>query len=186
MLRIVLAQVLRRRGRSLAVVAAIVVAAVSFALLSAAVATSQLRVQGTVESNYRAAYDILVRPAGSRTPLEESGRLVRENFLSGIFGGISMAQYQQIARMDGVEVAAPVAMVGYVQPSLFLPITVNDLVTGEDQQVFRITRTSVADRGLSKYPLAKTYMYVTSQPFKGGYQSQGHCCVEAVGARLWR
>lgn len=166
------AQVSRRWERSLAVVAAIVFAAVSFSLLTSAVATSQLRVRGTVAGNFRAAYDVLVRPAGSRTPLEESGRLVRENFLSGIFGGVSMAQYRDVARMDGVEVAAPVAMIGYVLPSLYLPIKLNDVVSGESQQVFRIGMTSVADRGLSQYPWAETYMYVTSQAFRGGYKSQ--------------
>lgn len=58
MVRIMFSQVLRRRGRSLAVVAAIVVAAVSFSLLSSAVATSQLQVKGTVQANFRSAYDI--------------------------------------------------------------------------------------------------------------------------------
>jgi putative ABC transport system permease protein len=70
MLRIVWAQVVRRRGRSLAVVAAIVVAAVSFSLLTSAVATSRLQVRGKVEANFRSAYDILVRPKNSQTPLE--------------------------------------------------------------------------------------------------------------------
>ncbi len=106
MLQMIAAQVLRRRGRSLAVVAAIVVAAVSFSLLTSAVATSKLQVKGTGEANYRTAYDILVRPPGSTTSLERTERLVRQNFLSDIFGGITMAQYRQIQEMPGVDVAA--------------------------------------------------------------------------------
>ena len=49
MFRVALAQAMRRRARGLAVVLAIVMASVSFALLTSAVATSRLDVQGTVE-----------------------------------------------------------------------------------------------------------------------------------------
>jgi hypothetical protein len=114
-LRIVWSQVVRRRGRSLAVVAAIVGAAVSFSLLTSAVATSRLEVRGKVSANFRSAYDILVRPQHSITPLERSDRLVQENYLSGIFGGITMKQYHQIKALPGVKVAAPIAMVGYTR-----------------------------------------------------------------------
>lgn len=164
MWRMVLAQVLRRRGRSLAVVAAIVVAAVSFSLLSGSVATSQLQVQGTVEANFRTAYDILVRPARSQTGLERSDQLVQENYLSGIFGGITLEQYEQIKAMDDVEVAAPVAMVGYVLPQLFLDQLITEQVSKAQRQLFRVTRSWVSERELSSYPEADKYLYVTADP----------------------
>lgn len=160
MLRMVLAQALRRRGRSLAVVAAVVVAAVSFSLLTSAVATSQLRVHGTVQANYRSAYDILVRPANSRTPLETSNRLIQENYLSGIYGGITLAQYHRIQQIPGVEVAAPIAMIGYMLPSLYLGFPINKWLSSDQQQVFRVTSSWTADRGLSTYPGATNYIYV--------------------------
>lgn len=164
MLRVVGAQVWRRRGRSMAVVAAIVVAAVSFSLLTSAVSTSQLRVEGTVEENFRSAYDVLVRPPGSRSELERADRLVRPNFLSDIFGGITLGQYRRIAAMPGVEVAAPVAMVGYVLPNVYLPITVDDVETNAVHQLFRIEKTWLAQRGLSAYPDGTAYIYVTTRP----------------------
>ncbi|MDQ5822186.1 MAG: hypothetical protein M3540_12165, partial [Actinomycetota bacterium] len=86
----------------------------SFVLLSAAATTSDLRVRGSVESNFRNAYDILVRPRGSLTPLERRSRLVRDNYLSGIFGGITLGQYREIERIPGVAIAAPIANMGYV------------------------------------------------------------------------
>lgn len=174
-LRVVWSQVLRRRGRSLAVVAAIVVAAVSFSLLTSSVATSRLRVQGTVEENFRSAYDILVRPAGSKTPLEASERLVQENYLSGIFGGITRRQYQRIAGLPGVEVAAPVAMVGYTLPIVDVPYTVNQLVDkGASQQVLRVDLHWASDRGLSSYSEQTRFLYVTDQatPRVNGIESQ--------------
>lgn len=174
MLRVVAGQVWRRRGRTLAVVAAIVVVAVSFSLLTSAVATSRLQVKGTVEENFRSAYDILVRPPGSQTDLERSERLVRENYLSGIFGGITMRQYEQIKDIPGVQVAAPVAMVGYFFPTLNLPLKINTLVDERAaQQVYRVRKTWVSERGLSAHPEADMYIYVTKQPFNydGGGQS---------------
>jgi len=46
---------------------AVLVAAVSFVLLTGAAKTSSLQVQGTVKSSFRPAYDILVRPPNSTT-----------------------------------------------------------------------------------------------------------------------
>lgn len=169
MLRVVFAQVLRRRGRTLAVVAAIVVAAVSFSLLTSAVATSRLQVEGTVKANFRSAYDILVRPKNSTTPLERSDGLVQENYLSGIYGGISMRQYHEIQQISGVEVAAPVALVGYMLPHMYPRIDITDLVNGAREQLFRIKQTWTSDRGLSHFGTKNNYVYVTRDPVHYGY-----------------
>jgi hypothetical protein len=83
----------RRIGRTVALLLGILVATASFVVLTGAARTTQLRVVGVVGHNYRAAYDILVRPKGSVTGLERSRGLVRPNYLSGIFGGISLGQY---------------------------------------------------------------------------------------------
>lgn len=62
---------------------------------------------------WRSSYDILVRPRGSRSILEEKYNLVHANFLSGAVGGITRAQLEAIRSIPGVVLAAPVAMVGY-------------------------------------------------------------------------
>ena len=83
-----LASALRNRPwRAERLALGILAAAVAFVLLTGSAATSALRIQGTLKSNYRNAYDILVRPKGSTTPLERQQGLVRPNFLSGIYGG---------------------------------------------------------------------------------------------------
>ena len=173
MLRVIWSQVSHRRGRSLAVVAAIVVSAVSFSLLASAVATSRLQVRGQVDANFRSAYDILVRPKGSQTPLEISNRLVQENYLSGIFGGITMQQYRQIRDLPGVSVAAPIAMVGYALPGLSLPYVLNNMLDpNKRQQLLRVDFHWSSDRGLSHYPSAPVYFYVTKQPWLHGHGFQ--------------
>ena len=67
-----------------------------------------------VQDYWRTDYDILVRPAGSTFLYDEAGnRLVEPNFLSGQQGGITDEQLALINSIDGIEVAAPVAFLGY-------------------------------------------------------------------------
>ena len=107
MVRFLASQLRFRSARALTLGAGILVAAVSFTLLTSAATTSRLQVQSTVSRNFRGAYDILVRPADSFTPLERQLGLVRQNYLGGIFGGISLRQYEDVKRIPDVEVAAP-------------------------------------------------------------------------------
>jgi putative ABC transport system permease protein len=173
-LHVVWSQVARRRGRSLAVVAAIVVAAVSFSLLTSAVATSRLEVKGKVAANFRSAYDILVRPPHSITPLERSDRLVQENYLSGIFGGITMKQYHLIKHLSGVQVAAPIAMVGYTLPIVNLRYALNKYVDPtKSQQLLRVDFRWTSDRGLTRTHDATRYFFVTKEPINHGQSNYG-------------
>ncbi len=96
MLRFIEGQVRHRRSRSLLLAMGILVAAVSFTLLASQATTSALEVRGTIAKNWRPAYDILVRPRGSYTKLERTEGLVRANYLSGIFGGITSRQWRVI------------------------------------------------------------------------------------------
>jgi hypothetical protein len=75
----------------------LLLATTAFTVLTAASRTAQLRTVGTVSSHFLSAYQILVRPKGARTALEEQTGTVQPNFLAGIYGGITMAQYHEIA-----------------------------------------------------------------------------------------
>jgi hypothetical protein len=163
MLRMVVAQVRRRLGRAAALFVAVLVATCGFTVLTGSAETSRLVVSGVVRSNFRSAYDILVRPNGSRTPLEEQRGLVRPNFLSGQFGGISMAQYEQIRQIPGIEVAAPIAMIGYVTADGSISVDLTDAVDPQlDRQVLRVALSWTAARGLSVLNGdAPRYVYVT-------------------------
>jgi hypothetical protein len=150
-----------RPWRAGALAAAIVVATASFSVLSAAGKTSEIRVRGSVNSNYRTAYDILVRPKGASLLLERQQGLVRDNYLSGLFGGITLMQYSQILRLPGVEVAAPIANIGYVIPSGAQTFTINSLLSRDPVQLYRIVSTTVAQDGTSRYPHGVSYTYYT-------------------------
>lgn len=109
------ARQLRARARRAAVLGVgILVAATAFSLLTAATDTTEAQVRGTVQANFRTTYDLLVRPVGTQSQLEVDRGLVRNNFETGIFGGITREQWQQIKAIPGIEVAAPVAYLGWV------------------------------------------------------------------------
>jgi putative ABC transport system permease protein len=161
MWRFVQSQFRYRRSRTAALALAILVASVSFTLLTASAKSSSLRVHGTLTSSFRPAYDILVRPPQTQTALENSARLVRPNFLSGVYGGITLSAWQRILKMRGVAVAAPVANIGYVLPFANVPISLTGLVEKAPYQLYRIHPTWVANGGLSRYPAPDVYVYYT-------------------------
>ena len=98
MTRFVASQLRFRHGRALALAGGILVAGVAFTILTASAHTAAFRTRGTISRNYRTAYDILVRPHGSTTPLEGRDGLVRDNYLSGIYGGISFPTLRRAVR----------------------------------------------------------------------------------------
>src|SRR5690625_2027993 len=78
---------------------------------------SILNAQQEVESNIthyaRGSYDLLVRAEGNQHPLEEELGIVPENYIGFGDGGISVDEWQTILNRDDIEVAAPVASLGY-------------------------------------------------------------------------
>lgn len=154
-------QLRRRRARALVLGAGILIASCAFVLLAASAKTSAIHVRGDVRSNFRAAYDILVRPRGSATPLERRERLVRDNYLSGIFGGITIVQWQKVLRIHGVSVAAPIANLGYILPYGSFSVPITKLINREPVQLYRLRVTWSADAGLSRYPAGDSYVYFT-------------------------
>ena len=160
--RLAWSQVRFRPARTLALIAGVLVAATAFTVLTAASRTAQLRTTGTVSANFQPAYDILVRPKGARTAQESRTGTVQPDFLSGIYGGITMAQYHQIQRIPGVQVAAPIAMVGYAQlnAQTFEPVPAAALGRS-GRQLYRISTTWVSDNGASRVTQPPGYLYVT-------------------------
>ncbi|WP_052684463.1 FtsX-like permease family protein [Lentzea aerocolonigenes] len=197
---LLIGQLAHRRGRTLALFLGILVATTGFTLLTGSTTTSRLQTVGAVDANYRAAYDILVRPKGSRTQLEVERGLVRPNYLSGLYGGISLGQYEQIKKITGVDVAAPIAMVGYTSTNLRAAVDATDAVDrSQATQTVRLKPRWTADRGLTRLDDDATHLaYVTkrviawpawdaSGRFKGYDDGKDHSAQVAVcgpGARV--
>jgi putative ABC transport system permease protein len=156
-------QLKHRPTRLLALLVGLLVATCAFTVLTAAARTSELRTVGTVSAHFVPAYEILVRPRGARTSLETSTDTVQPNFLSGIYGGINMAQYHEIAQIPGVEVAAPIAMVGYALLSAPIMIPVEPVSYSKaGRELFRVSTTWTSEAGTSHSVQPPSYLYVTA------------------------
>ncbi|WP_158607556.1 ABC transporter permease [Flexivirga caeni] len=163
LLEIVWAQVIRRGSRSLALFLGLLVACAGFTVLTAQSRSQELVTRGKVTTAGRSAYDILVRPQGVQLPMEKKGGLVQAGFLSGIHGGISLAQWHQIEKIQGVEVAAPVAVIGYVVPRVAVPAAKHvNLNPGNGSKLFRLDTTWHTDNGASTEDGRPSFLYVTS------------------------
>ncbi len=164
MWRLAWSQLRFRTIRLVALLAGMLLATTAFTVLTAASRTAQLRTVGTVSAHFVPAYDILVRPKSARTALETLTGTVQPNFLSGLYGGITMAQYHQIAQIPNVQVAAPIAMVGYtlLVSQLSFPLPAAGL-SRPGRQLYRVTTTWISQGGASRAAEPPSFVYVTPQ-----------------------
>jgi hypothetical protein len=150
--------------RNLVAAATILVAVSSFVVLTGTVATQRLQVTHEVASNFRSTYDILVRPRGSAADLEKAAGLVRPNFLTGRYGGITLAQVQQIAATPDVEVAAPVAVLGQTTRNVLMTVDVGEVLGTRDHAMVRFSLAGTARNGTAHTSNQSGYLYLTRAP----------------------
>lgn len=106
--------------------------------------TNKGTIVDTLQQRWSASYDIVVRPAGTQS-ITEDKKLLEPNYLSGLNGGISMEQYETIKGIAGVEVAAPIAMIGYAD----YQVTFGNVVL-PDNGIYRRINATTVDNGLSE------------------------------------
>jgi putative ABC transport system permease protein len=115
MWRYVLQMIRRQPGKSALASSGFLLAACALILLSATTQTTVAVGNQIIGQNWRASYDLVVLPPQAKVPSQYT---LPADLLEGYDGGISMQQYQQIKNLPGIEVAAPIAFVGYVQMPL--------------------------------------------------------------------
>jgi hypothetical protein len=113
----------RRLFRDRYAVAGLVVLVTLAALAAETSASASVVLSSDIDANWRGAYDILVRPKGARLALESTDGLVEPNFLSFAGGGgLGPDDVAAIRAIPGVEVAAPVSVVGYLSYAPSTPL----------------------------------------------------------------
>lgn len=132
--------------------------------------TNRGTVVDTLQQRWTASYDIVVRPEGTRSVTEEK-KLLEPNYMSGLSGGISMEQYETIKKIEGVDVAAPIAMIGYMD------YTVNyGTAKVTDEGLYRIKRSKIVNNGLEeKSSISNSYFPIGVWDYmnKGGEYGVG-------------
>lgn len=138
-------------SRSVVVVIVVALAVAAFSILSASAESSRLDVRDTAASQGRGAFDILVRPNGSRTGIEQARALVQAGYLSENSEGISQADVDTITNMPDVEVAAPIAVIGskWSDYDYSVKVPKDAYPQPGEQNLTRLTTTYTYDNGAS-------------------------------------
>lgn len=147
----------RRLGRRLplraaAAVAVVAVVAAGLVLVGGLGGESLATVQRRVSSEWRPVYDLLVLPPGADVAETVGGQEVTQaNFMAALDGGISRQQWQTILEVPGVEVAAPIATLGYFRQTGYAA-TFAELPAG----IYQVGRSVTWDSGLGARVQART------------------------------
>ncbi|MCT8138521.1 ABC transporter permease [Anaerobacillus sp. CMMVII] len=102
-------------------------------------------VQMEITDFARGSYDLLVRPVDAHSELEKKIGIVEENYLGVGKGGITLSEWREIQQIEEVEIAAPIAALGYytmTQRSFDLPIL---------DEPIRYTVSFYTDDGMNTY-----------------------------------
>jgi putative ABC transport system permease protein len=161
MLLLALRELMSRRTATLLAGAGLLTATLGFMVLASTSTTTQAVLTGDIGRAWSSPYDLLVRPNGSASPLEVDQGLVRPNFLSGLVGGISMTDLAKIRGIAGVEVAAPIAVLGFIDAGTYLSIDVSKYAS-PGLNVFQLSGRITADAGLSTYPFTHYFVVDTT------------------------
>ncbi|TCT26649.1 putative ABC transport system permease protein, partial [Melghiribacillus thermohalophilus] len=149
MIRLSFKRLLNRKGSTLTFLIALTAL---FALIPFGLQQSRdtkLAVDHSITEYGRGTYDLLVRPGGSRTETEKQLGMVEDNYIGDSQGGISISEWEELKEMEGIEVAAPVASLGYFrgnQMSIELPRL---------PEPTRFTWQFFTSDGLTKYPISE-------------------------------
>jgi len=104
-------------GRLIVLAAGAISVALATSGMVLAASTSLAVARQTVDAGWRGTYDLLVRPADAPTLSVDGHDVVPLDYLGLRTSGITREQWQHIAQLQNVEVAAPVAALGWLKNS---------------------------------------------------------------------
>jgi putative ABC transport system permease protein len=108
----------RRSSRNILLLVGLLAISSGLSTYVAANQNAAVKVSATLDEHWRGAYDILVRPNDAVQPMERQYGVVESNYLSAESSGITVQQWKEIEKLQGVEVAAPVSTIGYFRNSI--------------------------------------------------------------------
>lgn len=162
MIRLAVAELIARRVATALAALGVITAVLGFVLLAETAKTTTALLSGEVARTWRGPYHLLVRPSAAQSDMEARDGLIRPNYFSGLIGGITRDQYQTIRALPGVEVAAPIALVGFVQWPASWVVDLTGTIGGSEPSVVRLSFAGSGEAGLSRYPLGDHYVVATT------------------------
>lgn len=144
----------RQPGKSVLASGGFLLATCGLILLSATTQTTVVQGNQVISQNWRPTYDLVVLPPQTKIP---PGQIVPADYLQSYDGGISTQQYAQIASLPGVEVAAPIAYIGYIAlPSPQISFPTQNFAPGYYQLSWTLTAFN-GQRHLVEYQQSDIY-----------------------------
>jgi len=148
----------RHKQRFILLLVGILIISSGLTFLSTLTESNFGTVSETLEKKWKASYDIVVRPPGTRSITEED-QLFEPNFLSGIAGGISTQQYETIKRIADVDIAAPIAVMGYVKNYMS-----KETVSIPEFGVYRVILKSTSNSGIHEDQKEEVFYFSNGIP----------------------
>ncbi len=143
----------RNKDRFLLLIIGALIVSIGLSYLVGITQASNATVVDELQKRWKSSYHIVVRPPDSRSVTEDRN-LLEPNYLSGLDGGITLDQYEKIKAMTNVEVAAPIAMMGYMRNSIPL-----DRVEYTDPGIYRVTIENTTNTGVEQITDEYTYYF---------------------------
>ncbi len=112
-----------RWGRLLPLCCGLLCIVVCTTLLAGFTRLSTLTTDRQLRRSWQASYDLLVRPPDAISSVERQLRVIDPAGPEQTYGGITLAQLAQIARIPHVQLVAPEAVVGWLPLRPYMPIT---------------------------------------------------------------
>jgi hypothetical protein len=103
----------RNKGRFILLLVGALIVSTGLSYLVGVTQSNKGTIVDELQNRWKSSYHIVVRPPGTRSVTEELN-LLEPNYQSGLSGGISLEQYNQIKAMSDIDIAAPIAMIGFV------------------------------------------------------------------------
>ncbi len=178
MLRITIRFLRTQKVYALLILLALITSGGGWGVLSSTLQTTQYVVNENLDLYWRTTYDLLVRPKGALSELEERYGLVEPNYLSNTYnGGITRQQYETIKSIPGVEVAAPVAPVGFMgggSPSVYVRLPMVPMSWRPESgspppetiynRIYRLQTQAFVDNGLQTFRVRDNEFYYVNLP----------------------
>ena len=151
MLQLIRKTIKKYIGSTILFVLALIIILIFLPFSIQSIQNAQTETEKNITHYARGTYDILIRPAGSMTPIEEKRGIVHENYIGFGEGGITLDEWRSILNRDDVEIAAPVASLGY-----YTGISNIIAYNPPEQSTFISTRQFTSD-GVNRYPVTETF-----------------------------
>lgn len=161
MIRLLTSYWWHNKSRFLLMLAGVILISGGLSVLSGLMESNKGTVLNTLQNKWHVSYHILVRPPGTSLT-DEANRLMEPNLPGGISGGISLSQYEKIKGIPGIDVAAPLAVIGYTS----FGVGLNEHPSPSTPGIYRDSSYMVTNNGVQRQTSQLYENYVMVNPWK--------------------